>query len=151
MGMDVYGTEPINELGSYFRNNIWWWHPLWDYCLDFHPDPAAKVKEGHSNSGDGLDSEDSIKLGNLLKKDLVSGKVKSFEEKYTKRMQSLPLEECSSCKGTGVRDDVFVQGTCTSCDATGKTKPFEANYPFSELNVKEFSEFLVNCGGFTIC
>lgn len=151
MGMDVYGNNPSNSKGEYFRNNVWFWHPLWEYCLDFHPDPAAKVTEGHSNSGDGLNSEDSIKLGNLLKKDLASGKVKSFQDKYTKQIESLPLVECSPCKGTGIRNDQYVNGTCNSCSGEGKVKDFQTNYPFAESNVEEFAEFLVNCGGFKIC
>jgi len=151
MGMDVYGDNPSNSKGEYFRNNVWFWHPLWDYCLDCHPDPAAKVEEGHSNSGDGLDAEDSLKLGNLLKKDLLSGKVKSYEDKYKKRIESLPLQECSHCQGTGIRNDAYVQGTCNSCDGKGQVKSFDSHYPFSESNVEEFAEFLVNCGGFKIC
>ena len=62
MGMDVYGTEPKNEKGEYFRNNVWWWHPLWSYCQENYPDITASVKKGHDNSGDGLDDEDSTKL-----------------------------------------------------------------------------------------
>ena len=33
MGMDVFGKNPTDEKGAYFRNNVWFWHPLWDYCL----------------------------------------------------------------------------------------------------------------------
>ncbi len=151
MGMDVFGEEPLNSKGEYFRNNVWFWRPLWNYCLDFHPDPASKVKDGHTNSGDGLNSEDSIKLGNLLKKDLLLGKIKSFEDKYTQRIESLPLEKCTICDGTGVRNDSFVQGTCNACSGKCEVKSFESHYPFVESNVEEFAEFLVNCGGFRIC
>jgi hypothetical protein len=31
MGMDVYGKAPTVEEGKYFRNNLWWWRPLWTY------------------------------------------------------------------------------------------------------------------------
>lgn len=151
MGMDVYGDAPFNEKGEYFRNNVWWWHPLWNYCLEVHPNPSEKVESGHSNDGDGLDSSDSVRLGNLLKKDLASGKVKSYETKYNTRVQKLPKEECFCCKGTGIRDDEIIKGTCNACKGDGKVDSFESNYPFSEQNVKEFSEFLVNCGGFKIC
>ena len=30
MGMDVYGLNP----DKYFRNNVWWWRPLWDYVCN---------------------------------------------------------------------------------------------------------------------
>ena len=34
MGMDVYGREPEKELGKYFRSNVWWWRPLWNYTAE---------------------------------------------------------------------------------------------------------------------
>lgn len=151
MGMDVYGKSPKNEKGEYFRNNVWWWRPLWDYCLDHHPDPAAKVQYGHSNDGDGLDDKDATKLGMALKKDLLSGKVASFEKKYTKEIESLPLEDCPYCDATGIRNDEHVKGTCNGCEGSGKTKSWKASYPFAEQNVEEFADFLVNSGGFSIC
>ena len=40
---------------------------------------------------------------------------------------------------------------CTSCDDDGKTKSFDAFYPFSEENVKEFADFCIDSGGFRIC
>ena len=36
MGMDVYGENPKNEKGEYFRNNVWWWRPLGDFvCSNY--------------------------------------------------------------------------------------------------------------------
>ena len=151
MGMDVYGKKPKNEKGEYFRNNVWYWHPLWDYCLTQHPDPAAKVEHGHSNSGDGLNSQDSTKLGKLLKQDLLSGKVDSYEQSYKKELDALPMQECTICNSTGIRNDQHVQGTCNACKGEGKVEHFAKHYPFVKQNVEEFSEFLINCGGFEIC
>ena len=34
MGMDVYGIAPEKEWGEYFRSNVWWWRPLWDYTAE---------------------------------------------------------------------------------------------------------------------
>jgi hypothetical protein len=27
MGFDLYGVEPANKTGEYFRNNSWYWRP----------------------------------------------------------------------------------------------------------------------------
>lgn len=151
MGMDVYGKKPENERGEYFRNNVWWWHPLWDYCLTQHPEPAAKVEHGHSNSGDGLNSQDAKKLGMLLKQDLLSGKVDAYEDMYKKEQDALPEQDCVICNATGIRNDEYVQGTCNACSGKGKTEHFAKNYPFAKKNVEDFSEFLINSGGFEIC
>jgi len=56
MGMDVYGNAPTQKEGEYFRNNIWWWHPLADYIELVAPDEAAACEHWHSNDGDGLDT-----------------------------------------------------------------------------------------------
>ena len=80
--MDVYGTNPTDKVGEYFRNNVWWWRPLWDYCLTNHGEIAGKVEYGHSNDGDGLDSHDSMKLALLLRQDISSGFAAKFERDY---------------------------------------------------------------------
>ena len=54
MGMDVIGKKPKAEVGQYFRNNVWWWHPLWEYVCEVPPALANRVRYGHSNDGDGL-------------------------------------------------------------------------------------------------
>ena len=45
MGMDVYGKNQTSEKGSYFRNNVWWWRPLWNYCEELHGDITHKGSE----------------------------------------------------------------------------------------------------------
>ena len=42
-------------------------------------------------------------------------------------------------------------GWCNGCDGVGTTESWLAGYPFSEENVKEFAEFLMDSGGFQIC
>ena len=172
MGMDVIGKSAKSEKGEYFRNNVWWWHPLWDYCLNVHDDIAGQVDSGHSNDGDGLDEEDAHKLGLRLMSDLEDGTTAEYERKYRERLALLPMRDCNWCESTGIRtDSVGVEngmptkeldedvaivvgrthGWCNSCRGNGKIVPWEANYPFSTENVREFAEFLLDCGGFEIC
>jgi len=156
MGMDVYGIKPANETGKYFRNNVWWWRPLWDYCLDKYPDIAGKVEYGHSNDGDGLDLEDAYKLGVSLRQDIDSGIVKKYEQDYASYKENLSRVSCNVCKGTKMFFYEDVEGNdqereCTNCDEEGTMQDYQTLYPFSEQNVKEFSEFCINSGGFRIC
>ena len=171
MGMDVYGKNPTSEVGTYFRNNVWWWRPLWDYCLEQHH-VARKVEHGHSNDGDGLDAEDAAYLGRLLLSDVETGRAAQYEERYNYTIAAMPLKPCEYCDGTGIRsDEVGVNfgmpdeelpeadaillgrtyGTCNGCSGHGKVTQFAANYPFSVDNVKEFATFLIDSGGFSIC
>ena len=58
MGMDVSGKNPVSKTGSYFRNNCWWWRPLWRYCCVGGKDLIDKEPEigGGYNDGCGLDA-----------------------------------------------------------------------------------------------
>jgi hypothetical protein len=172
MGMDVYGVNPKSEKGSYFRNNVWWWRPLADYCIENHSDIAEKCELWHSNDGDGLDAESAYALAERLFDDLRNGKVAEHERTYNEWRASLPREACEYCNCTGIRNDKVgvengmpekklkpevqilvgrTHGWCNGCDGVGTTESWMAGYPFSEENVKEFAEFLVDCGGFQIC
>ena len=34
--------ESVNP-GIYFRNNVWWWRPLWNYCYNIAPDLVGDI------------------------------------------------------------------------------------------------------------
>ena len=78
MGMDVFGQNPKNKKGEYFRNNVWWWRPLWEYCEFVAPELTDMVEHGYSNDGDGLDGDDARKLGNALRKALRKGETAEY-------------------------------------------------------------------------
>lgn len=172
MGMDVYGKNPTSEKGSYFRNNVWYWHPLWDYCLNLHGDICEKVEHGHHNDGDGLDAFDASLLADRLFHDLEVGVTEQYAEEYRKYIAELPFTDCKWCDATGIRtDEVGVNagmptkeldeekaiiygrthGYCNGCGGAGKCESWASNYPFDVDNVREFAEFLRDCGGFEIC
>lgn len=172
MGMDVYGLKPKNEKGSYFRNNVWWWRPLWNYCGSVDPTLFERVPGGHYNSGDGLKTpEEAEALGFLLLKKIDSGAVKKAEADYNTEKANLPMEKCELCESTGIRkDSVGVEmgmpekeldesvaivvgrskGWCNACNGLGERPSFATSYDFTEDNVKEFALFLISCGGFEI-
>ena len=72
MGMDVIGKNPVSEAGEYFRNNVWWWKPLWSYCGVVAPELCDGI-EGNFNVGDGLDEEGAIALAEALQSEIDSG------------------------------------------------------------------------------
>lgn len=172
MGMDVIGVNPASEVGEYFRANVWYWHPIWGYVEDCHPDLAELVEYAHSNDGDGLDAEHSAILATRLKEDYASGKIEEYSQEYRKELAELPMEDCSLCDATGIRTDAVgveggwdtkelppdiqiivgrERGSCNGCSGVGKKEAWETNYPFDPEVMKEFAEFLEDCGGFQIC
>lgn len=170
--MDVYGKNPTSEVGEYYRQNIWGWHPLWHYVELYHPEYANKVKHGHSNDGDGLEAEDSSQLSLSLKQDLITGMAKQRLDEWQRQLDELPLEKCDLCEGTGIRTDERGKefgfhkkelsaeqsaklgrriGWCNSCDGVGEKEPFLKNYRTTLDDIREFADFLADCGGFEIC
>lgn len=171
MGMDVIGNAPTTKVGAYFRNNVWYWRPLWGYCQYVAPKLTESVNGG-TNDGDGLNAEDSIELGRRLLSEIVSGRTKEYETDYRKALADLPLEPCDLCNRTGIRGTSDPHGVdlsekelspeqqalygrthgwCNVCDGAGEKSNWVTQYPFEEENVKEFAEFLLTCGGFSIC
>lgn len=191
MGMDVYGLKPTTEHGEYFRNNVWWWHPLWDYCIDVWPELADKVPGGHSNSGDGLDAIESRKLGFMLENNIKSGQAEKYIKDYNEFISKLESDPCHCTFKLKVEFSIFSEETitpknpetisnidellekvfspeqpeyidngtpkkdpdpeCKYCSGSGKTANFATNYSINIKNIKSFSKFLLECGGFRIC
>ena len=113
--------------GVYFRNNVWWWRPLWGFvCMqcDFMTD---KQKEGgHYNDGKLIDQETAAKIGTKLKILLEDGTVDRWEDHIKTRNEEL--------KKSG-----------------NKEEQFAGNYPFNRDNVEHFADFCLQSGGFEIC
>jgi hypothetical protein len=167
MGMDVVGRSNPD---AYFRNNVWHWRPLWDFCISVAPATCDGVN-GDTNDGDGLDEEGALELAGILTDWLERGWVKQYEEEYNARLSQLPRQTCRLCEGSGIRTDEIgvsagmptreleeyvaivtgrTHGWCNGCSGEGNTVHFETNYPFTEENVVNFVAFLEECGGFYI-
>jgi hypothetical protein len=174
MGMDVYGKEPQSKEGEYFRNNIWYWRPLWGYCCEVADDIIGKelADVGFSNNGHGLDSEGAVMLAERLFQEIESGKTAEWKKDYDAQLAALPMEPCKYCEETGIRTDKVgvthgmstrelsedmaiilgrTHGTCNACNGVGKKPAFATSYPFEVENVLEFANFCKDSGGFQIC
>lgn len=170
MGMDVYGKRPTAEVGKYFRNNVWWWRPLADYCCGVAPTITERCQYWQSNDGDGLDAIAAIELADALQAEIDSGRTAAYAAIRAAEQDALPDKPCWLCHGSGVRRDAigvaagqpdkpieqvghirFGQvGWCNGCDGTGRLRPDETHYPFSVENVEKFIAFLRASGGFEI-
>lgn len=108
--------------GFYFRNNCWWWRPLWNYCYHIADDIISEevFENGHSNNGAGLDDKGAKLLGNRLLQQIREGKTIKYQAEYQQWLDDLPDDD------------------------------FNKHYPFDIDNVKEFAEFCIECGGFEI-
>lgn len=147
MGFDLSGLSATSKKGEYFRNNVWWWRPLASYVVEV----CSLDEEGwFFNDGKEVGEDTALKIADKLDELLASGEVARYSRQYAADLKKLPLIECDLCKGAGTRNDQYVQGVCNGCAGTGKVKQFSTNYPFSVENVRDFSRFCRESGGFAI-
>jgi hypothetical protein len=150
MGMDVSGIEPTAEVGRYFRNSVWWWHPLWSYVEDVAADVVRVLvnyralyepefdgpktydaESGHFNDCAGLDAEGAAALAAVLTAELDSGRTAEREAEHTAYLDSHWLkQQCSRCGGTGKAPTDSLQakadamlGGCYLCGGRGEHRP----------------------------
>ena len=142
--------QSINQ-GHYFRNNCWWWRPLWNYCYHIADDIISEklFNSGHSNSGAGLDDKGAKLLGNRLLQQIREGKTIEYQAQYQQYLDDLPDDNCLRCNNNNHGHNKKKE--CKNCNKTGKSTNFNKHYPFDIDNVKEFAEFCIQSGGFEIC
>ena len=120
--------------GFYFRNNCWWWRPLWNYvcenCQDFLDDDDCEA--GGYNDGKIINQRKAGKIAKRLNFMLDEGIVKEHEVMH--EAERLAAKENN--KGKEIDDEGYMWG---------------ASYPFCEDNVREFANFCAESGGFSIC
>ena len=69
--------------GVYFRNNCWWWRPLWDYvCVHCKSLTQEDHHSGHYNDGHEISEEQATLIGLALKAQLKEGVVKEYKKDY---------------------------------------------------------------------
>jgi hypothetical protein len=189
MGMDVYGKNPklkspkpirpenfddkaemetyfeqmekfeAENVGFYFRNNVWWWRPLADYVIRF-----TKVTDGKGwgeNSGFGADEQEATQIAKQLFHLIESGHTKEYADRYEKERKEMELhnkkvgkevqEWQKKNKLTDIAPRDYPPHHYKTWNKMTKQEKFASHYPFSVKNVKEFAKFSEASGGFEIC
>ena len=123
MGFDVYGMDPQTEKGHYFRNNVWFWRPLWQLICEECNDILTKkqMESGCYNDGVEVSAEQAIQIFKRL-----VDKAPEIEEGV--------LEYEKDRKEAKEKDP----------------KDFDTHYPLTSENIWKFAEFCKESGGFSI-
>ena len=143
--------------GTYFRNNVWWWRPLWNYvcfiCDDVLNDEDQEG--GHCNSGHQIDEKKAEVIASRLNLYIENGEAEYFAKERQAALDAEPDEDCETCDATGKRKKPPEVGAgnvkCNGCQGKGTRRPWSSNYPFDIDNLKEFAKFCEQSGGFEIC
>ena len=132
MGMDVYGIKPKSAIGEYFRNNCWYWSPLWEFICSNCEDilTEKQMAGGNYNDGTKITEEQAeqifLRIQEIDKKDLIKIEAEDIEQREM-------AKENNKDKAVGDKDYIW-----------------SANYPFDAKNVMEFADFCKASGGFEI-
>lgn len=80
---DIYEEE---NPGVYFRNNVWWWYPLWKfivlYCDNILSD--KDIRSGTYNNGHIISKTKSKRIASRLRRLLKEGVVDTYIAQYEK-------------------------------------------------------------------
>lgn len=154
-GAKAFFTWQHNTEGAYFRNNVWWWTPLWNFICCVCDDILTKedIENGMYNDGHQIDETKAKEIAARIKK--IDKDLEDHQIGHERFISNIPDEECDICAGTGKRLSAPRVGAgkmhCNGCDGNGKRRPFESRYPFTANNVREFGKFCNRSGGFKIC
>jgi len=153
MGFDVIGKNQKSETGKYFRNNIWWWRPLWTYVCENCEDILSidEMNDGNFNGGALINKTKAESIAERLNKLIENGEAEKTVGEYEANRKAAPLEKCYSCDSIIIRNGEIIQKECNACNGTGKVKSYSTRYPMSLENIKKFAVFCENSGGFNIC
>ena len=141
MGFDLSGQS-----GNYFRNNVWYWRPLWQYIVQTCDIPEKTA--GYYNDGVLVGKKTCERIVRVIEALLEDNLVDIYAKEYKRRQDVLPDETCTYCKGEGIRKGV--QGLCNGCRGKGTVRPWSTQYPFTVENVREFVSFVKDSDGFRI-
>ena len=108
--------------GAYFRNNVWFWKPLWNFVSNVCNDILTEkdIEKGYYNDGHKICKTKTKRIASRLRKYFRGGDVVAYELWYSRQISQL------------AEDD------------------WNKNYPFSLQNVRDFERFCEHSGGFEI-
>tara|TARA_R110000824_G_scaffold17436_1_gene70727 strand:- start:893 stop:1483 length:591 start_codon:yes stop_codon:yes gene_type:complete len=137
--------------GVYFRNNVWWWRPLWQFVCEQFPDLISDeaAKRGCYNDGYEITEDKALKIGIELTVMLDCGDVQEYSDRHKAELDALPQVNCRVCNNNN--RGYKKKKECKCCKQTGLVDDWDKSYPFDVENVREFATFCLESGGFTIC
>ena len=119
---EIYTDWQEENCGTYFRNNVWGWRPLWNFvtamCNDFLTE--KDIEQGCYNDGHKISKTKARRIAARIRRCLKDEYADVYDSWYAMKQKNLP-------------DDDW-----------GK------NYPFNVDNVIAFERFCENSGGFRI-
>ena len=153
--------------GAYFRNNVWWWRPLWTFTCEHCEDILTEddMNAGCYNDSYVITEDKAIAIAKRLKEALETPETQEYLDNHAKAMkqakkdneklneQKEALNEIAITM-TGDKDIVpmnYPDKLKKKFDALLDERNWAASYPINRDNIENFAEFAEQSGGFSIC
>ena len=152
--------------GEYFRNNVWFWRPLWVFVCNNCADILNEddMMGGESNSGYEISEHKAELIGRRLSALLADGtvdevdrisaldraKAKAHNDEI-KEQQDEIRDKVHKEHGKDVAPANYPEPYYTEWHNLQKQEQWYAHYPFDKENIEDFAKFCLESGGFEIC
>ena len=152
--------------GEYFRNNVWFWRPLWVFVCNDCADILNEddMMGGESNSGYEISEHKAELIGRRLSALLADGtvdevdrisaldraKAKAHNDEI-KEQQNEIRDKVHKEHGKDVAPANYPEPYYTEWHNLQKQEQWSAHYPFDKENIEDFAKFCLESGGFEIC
>ena len=152
--------------GEYFRNNVWFWRPLWVFVCNNCADILNEddMMGGESNSGYEITEHKAELIGRRLSALLADGTVDEVHRiNALDRAKSKAYNDEIKEQQNEIRDKVhkehgkdlvpadYPEPYYTEWRNLQNQEKWSAHYPFEKENVENFAKFCLESGGFEIC
>jgi len=152
--------------GDYFRANVWWWRPIWDFtcrkCGDILTDKDMDYRS--SNDNHFINKSKSKRIATRLNKAITNGSAKKYEEQIAitqargkeindnvdKKLDKLKKEVEEATGDKNIAPSDYPESYKKRWDETYSRRDWGSSYPFNTKYLKEFSDFCNESGGFYI-
>jgi hypothetical protein len=156
-----------NNPGSYFRNNVWWWRPLWsftcDHCADFLTEDD--MNGGCYNDSYIITEDKAVAIAKRLKEALEEPETQVYLDNHMKAMEKAKKHNEMIEQEKKALDEIAVAITGNKdvapidypkdlkkkFDELMDKRDWASSYPISRENIEHFAEFAEQSGGFSIC
>ena len=132
-------TREEENPGIYFRNNVWWWRPLWNYVCNECDDMLGEddCNAGNHNDGHHITEEQASAIAKRLFELIESGDTKGYEDFHKRKADEADADNERYIADGGKK--------------YGDGWNWADSYPFNVDNVRNFATFCAESGGFEIC
>jgi len=156
-----------NNPGSYFRNNVWWWRPLWSFTCEHCDDILTEddMNAGCYNDNYIITEDKAVAIAERLYEALKQPETQEYLDNHMKAMEKAKKHNEMIEQEKKALDEIAVEMTGNKdiapidypkdlkkkFDELMDKRDWASSYPINRENIESFARFAEQSGGFSIC